>query len=465
MKFLNSLLVISVIGLCASGSFAQDAEKETAKVQQWESLRHEPNIVHTDLSKVGNIVHVKSGQSIYIDAPTELARVYVNNPANLSAFVVNPHQVLVSGKTPGLATLVISDSTGASSTYGVRIDVDVAPLQSAVESDFPMDRIHVESDAANVVLTGYVVSTDEYKAVDKLAESYGKTVFNSLRVAPPHSREVKLQVRFVEIDRSKMQQAAFNLLSLGKNIAMTGLSLSTPFQAPSISNGNGEQTISVNNPMNLLLYNTGLNLGAAIEDLESKNLLQILAEPTIYALSGHQASFISGGEFPYPMIQSGFGGQTSISVQFMPYGVRLNFEPSVLDDGTIRLHVAPEVSALDYSNEVNVAGYTIPAISERRAETYVELRSGQTFALSGLLDRQVTDSFQKMPGITSIPILGALFKAKSVQESTTDLLVLVTPTIIDPITMPQPAPDEPKPGLPYLDQQKFDTSINPKKKD
>lgn len=464
MKILNSLLAASLIGICISSSYAQDAVVN-AKGQEWASLSQEPNIVRTALGKVGNIVHIKSGESMYFDAPSDIARVYVNNPANLSAFVANPHQVLVSGKSPGLATLVISDKTGASSTYGIRVDVDVAPLQSAVESDFPMDRIHVKSDGANVVLTGYVISTDEYKAVDKLAESYGKTVFNSLRVAPPHNREVKLQVRFVEIDRSKMQQAAFNFLSLGKNIAMTGTSLSTPFQAPSISNGKSSQTVTVNNPMNLLLYNSGLNIGSAIEDLASKNLLQILAEPTIYALSGHQANFISGGEFPYPMIQSGFGGQTSISVQFMPYGVRLNFEPTVLADGTIRLHVAPEVSALDYSNEVNVAGYTIPAISERRAETYVELRSGQTFALSGLLDRQVTDSFQHMPGISSIPLLGALFKAKNTQVATTDLLVLVTPTIVDPITLPQPPPDEPIASLPYLDRQKFDASINPKKKD
>lgn len=462
MKFTKSLFTLSVIGLCALSAFAQE---EVAKVQPWNSLKSEPNIVSLDLGKVGNSIHLTAGQSLYFNSPTEIARIYVNNPSVLSAFAANPHQVLVSGKAPGTATLVISDSTGASSTYSLRVDVDVAPLQSAVENNFPMDRIMAKADGDDVVLTGYVISDDEYKAVDKLAESYGKTVFNSLRIAPPHARQVKLEVKFCEIDRTKMVQAGFNLLSLGKNIGMMGTGQSTPFQAPSISNSaSATQTIAVSNPMNLLLYNTGLNLGAAIQDLEEKNILQILAEPTINALSGHEASFLSGGEFPFPMIQPGDSGTTSISTQFMPYGVRLDFEPYVLDDGTIRLHVAPEVSALDYSNEVDVAGYTIPGIDTRRAETYVELRSGQTFALSGLLDHRLTNDYDHMPGLASIPIIGALFKSKSTDESTTDLLVLITATIVDPISEPQPAPNEPNVVKPYLDKGKFDASLNPKQK-
>jgi pilus assembly protein CpaC len=324
-----------------------------------------------------------------------------------------------------------------------------------------MDKIAASADQDNVVLTGYVISKDEYTQVDKLASSYGKGVFNSLRIAPPHERQVRLQVKFVEVDRTRMQQAGFNFLALGKTIGMTGTGQSSPFQAPSISSTSTTgQSVTVNNPMNLLLFSSGLNIGAAIEDLESKNVLQILAEPTINALSGHKARFLSGGMFPYPMVQGGTAGQTSVTVQFMPYGVKLEFEPYVLDDGTIRLHVAPEVSALDYTNEVQIAGLSIPAMATRSAETDIELRDGQTFMLSGLLDHRVTDAFQKMPGISSIPILGQLFRSKNVQSSTTDLLVIVTPTIVDPLTMPQPAPVLPKVTKPFLNNDSFDNSLN-----
>jgi pilus assembly protein CpaC len=147
----------------------------------------------------------------------------------------------------------------------------------------------------------------------------------------------------------------------------------------------------------------------------------------------------------------------------MPYGVSLNFLPVVIEDGTIRLHVAPEVSALDYTNEVSIAGYTIPAISSRKAETDIELRDGQTFALTGLLDLRLTDQFQRMPGIASLPIIGQLFKSKSGQRSSTELLVLVTAHIVDEISNPDPTPTAPKPAIPYMQPSAFDKAFPGKK--
>lgn len=457
MKRLNvfSLFVISLLSFCSVNA------QESVNTQQWQSLKTEPNSVPVEPGKVGNIYHVVVGQAIFFNTDAELTRVYVDNPLVLTAFATNPHKVLVSGKSAGTATIVLSDKDGANTSYSIRVDVNVGPLQDALESNFPMDKIAASADQDNVVLTGYVISKEEYTQVDKLASSYGKGVFNSLRIAPPHERQVRLQVKFVEVDRTRMQQAGFNFLALGKTIGMTGTGQSSPFQAPSISSTSTTgQSVTVNNPMNLLLFSSGLNIGAAIEDLESKNVLQILAEPTINALSGHKARFLSGGMFPYPMVQGGTAGQTSVTVQFMPYGVKLEFEPYVLDDGTIRLHVAPEVSALDYTNEVQIAGLSIPAMATRSAETDIELRDGQTFMLSGLLDHRVTDAFQKMPGISSIPILGQLFRSKNVQSSTTDLLVIVTPTIVDPLTMPQPAPVLPKATKPFLNNDSFDNSLN-----
>jgi pilus assembly protein CpaC len=215
--------------------------------------------------------------------------------------------------------------------------------------------------------------------------------------------------------------------------------------------------VGVSNPLNLFLYNQEFNIGLAISDLEQKQVLQILAEPTITAISGEKASFLSGGEFPFPVVQ-GTSGFTSVTVQFRPYGVKLDFTPTVNPDGSIRLKVAPEVSALDYTNEVQISGYTIPAISTRRAETDVELRSGQSFAISGLLDHRLTNALSKMPGIASIPILGEFFRSKNNTASVVELVVIVTPTIVDPLTDTTP-PVEPSMAKPNLNPKTFDRQV------
>jgi len=216
--------------------------------------------------------------------------------------------------------------------------------------------------------------------------------------------------------------------------------------------------LTLSNPLNLLYYNSGLNVGAAIEALENKQILQILAEPTITAMSGQKASFLSGGEFPFPVVQGGTGGFTSVTVQFRPYGVKLDFTPVVTPEGTIQLKVAPEVSALDYTNSVTISGYTIPALDTRRAETEVELKSGQSFAISGLLDHRTTDMLEKTPGISDIPVLGALFKSKNISHSVVELVVIVTATVVDPLSQSAP-PKEPKMAIPMLTPESFDKTL------
>jgi pilus assembly protein CpaC len=179
-------------------------------------------------------------------------------------------------------------------------------------------------------------------------------------------------------------------------------------------------------------------------------------------LSGQKASFLSGGEFPFPVVQGSSGGLTSITIQFRPYGVKLDFTPLVKGDGTIQLKVAPEVSALDYTNAVTISGYTIPALSTRRAETEVELRDGQSFAISGLLDHRTTDIFNKMPGIGDVPVLGQLFHSKSVNHSEVELMVVVTPTIVDPLS-DATSPTLPKLPVPLLDPAQFDQKTGKRK--
>ena len=178
-------------------------------------------------------------------------------------------------------------------------------------------------------------------------------------------------------------------------------------------------------------------------------------------MNGEKASFLAGGEFPYPVVQGSNGG-TSVTIQFRPYGVRLDFMPIVLPDGTIQLKVAPEVSALDYTNSVSISGYVVPAISTRRAETQVELKTDQSFMISGLLDSRTTDQLSKIPGIGDIPILGNFFKSKGVQKSVTELAVIITPTLVDPLTENLPKPSEPNLPIPQITDSKFDKGIVPK---
>ncbi len=196
--------------------------------------------------------------------------------------------------------------------------------------------------------------------------------------------------------------------------------------------------------MNLFYFNTDLNLGVTLKDLQNKGVLEILAEPTLMTIHGQPARFLAGGEFPYPVVQpSGGGGVTSVTIQFKQYGVKLDFTPFVNPDGTIRLKVLPEVSALDYTNQVVVAGYTLPAISTRKAETEIELRDGQSFGISGLLDHRTTEQLSKIPGIGDIPILGQLFRSKNLNHSVMELIVIATPTIVDPLNGPTKPPAQP----------------------
>ncbi|HKO20424.1 MAG TPA: hypothetical protein VJU82_16215, partial [Acidobacteriaceae bacterium] len=273
-------------------------------------------------------------------------------------------------------------------------------------------------------------------------------------IAPVHDKQVELKLRIVEVDRTKLDQLDINVFAGGR----TAIATSTgQFGGAAVGEG---ATVSVSDPLNLFLYNAKLNVGATIRDLEQKQVLQVLAEPTLSTMSGVPARFLSGGEFPFPVVQSGTGNSSAITIQFRPYGVKVDFTPTVNADGTIHLKLAPEVSTLDYSNSVSVSGFTIPALSTRRAETDVEIRDGQSFVVSGLLDHRTTEIMSKMPGISDVPILGQLFRSKNVNHSVLELVVIVTARVIDPL----------KPGaldqattptfvVPNMDQQQFDHGI------
>ncbi len=323
------------------------------------------------------------------------------------------------------------------------------------------------------MVTGAASTKEVADRVLAIAQTQSKSVVNLLAVLQISSGgQVLLQVRFAEVDRIAIQQLGINFLSTGA--ANTPGAVSTgQFSPPSVGTLRGSipgaiagttTTFTLGDLLNIFLFRPDLNLGVTIRALQSNNVLQILAEPNLLALNGREASFLAGGEFPFPVVQSG-AGQNAVTITFKEFGVRLKFTPSILSDGTIRLKVAPEVSALDFTNALTVSGFLIPALSTRRAETEIELRDGQSFAIAGLIDNRLTDNASKIPGLGDIPIIGKLFRSKSVNKSRTELLVMVTPKLVKPLA-PGQVPTMPDFKKPLLDKDKFDgkTGETPPKK-
>ncbi len=420
-----------------------------------------PGALEASTSLIGDSIHLVVGQSMFINTRERLRRIYVSNPDVLDSMTSSPTQIVVTAKAPGVTSLILWDELGQTQSYAVTTDMDVRDLQHAIKAAFPLDTIDVAGRQDQVALTGEVTNPADVDAAVKLATLYSKTVTNSLLIAPQHTPQVRLKVRVVEIDRSRAQQLGFNVFGTGKNSfsSSTGqYPVVGVLAGQTVSSGSTSSILSINSLLNLFYYNQNLGLGGAIQALINNQILQILAEPTLTAVSGQTASFLSGGEFPFPVIQGASSGFTSVTIQFRPYGVKLDFTPNVLPDGTIQMKVAPEVSALDYTNAVEISGYTVPALSTRRAQTEVELKSGQSFTISGLLDNRTTDILQKVPGIGDIPILGKFFQSKSQTHSVVELAVIVTPTLVDPLSE-NPSATQPKMVVPFLDDQKFDKGM------
>jgi pilus assembly protein CpaC len=411
----------------------------------------------TSTEFINRPLHLMVGRSMFIKTASRLKRVYVSNPAVLDSFTSSPHQIVITAKDAGVSSLILWDEAGQSTTYLLFSDLDVGNLQNEIHRVLPNDNIAVEAQQDRIALSGTALGAASVDAAVKLAGLYSKNVVNYLIVNEPHIQQVRLKVQIIEIDRSKLAQFGINIFSYGKNQSNSTTGQFPATQTYTPGTGGQPATLTQNNPLNLSFYNFGINLGLTIQDLQNKQIAQILAEPTITTLSGQKGSFLAGGEFPFPVIQGSSGGLTSITIQFRPYGVKLDFTPVVNGDRTIQLKVAPEVSALDFTNAVTISGYTIPAISTRRAETQVELRDGQSFAISGLLDRRTTDIFNKMPGIGDVPVLGQLFRSKNVNHSTVELMVVVTPSIVDPLH-DSSVPAIPSLPVPLLDPAQFDKS-------
>ncbi len=412
-------------------------------------------------------LHIQVGRSVVISTQARLRRILVSNQNVLETATITPTQVAVTAKAPGSSSLVMWDETGHARILDVYADVDVTTFRDTLRQMFPGEPIQAEADEGRIVLTGTVSNKAAADEAARMAANFSKEVINSLIVAPaPHGKQLMLKVRFAEVNRRKLDALGINILSTGA--ANTPGVISTqqfsPFTASSVTGTIGaglrgaQTTLNASDLLNIFLFRPDLNLGVTIKALQQKNVLQILAEPNLMARSGEPARFIAGGEFPFPVVQAG-GGTNAITIQFRPFGIRLDFTGTVGADNVIRLKVAPEVSSLDFANALTISGFNVPALSTRRAETEIELRDGQSFGIAGLLNQTTTAQFNKIPGIGDIPIIGYLFKSKQLDRSDTELLVLVTPTIVDPLggaVTPLAAPTMP---IENLQPQTFDRSV------
>lgn len=412
-------------------------------------------------------LRVLVGKSILINTTERIKRVSVTDPGVADPIVVAPTQILVHGRSAGEVSLLIWDELERSRSFDLRVDVDVSAAAEEERRVFPDEQITVTPSRSAIVLSGHVSTEDVSKRAGMIAEAYSKNVVNVLTFGPVGAQEVLLQVKFAEVDRTAALNLGINAFTpltgnttgtvstgqFGGSTISTTTSTTTGVGGTSItSTAPTPPIVNVSNPLNLFLFRTDLNFGATIEALQQKSLLQILAEPNLIAVNGKEASFLAGGQFPFPVVQPG-QGFTAVTIAFKEFGVKLNFTPVIMPNGNIHLKVAPEVSTLDFADALTISGFTVPALSTRKAETEFELQDGQSFVIAGLIDNRLTDIVDKVPGLGDIPILGNLFKSKSLQKSKSELMVLCTVHRISPTSQPPAGPATPKP---YLDQDKFD---------
>ena len=376
-----------------------------------------------------NSVRILAGRSAIVDVGAPIARVSLTSNDVADAMVTTPSQLLVNGKVPGTISMFVWDRGGSLRRYEVSVGRDLSQLSAQVGELFPSERIEVHNNGKNVVLAGVVSNKDIAEKAVSVAAGYVEKkddVVNLLQVSPSQGNQVLLRVRFAEVSRQAMTELGLSLAANGyKDGRWYGRSTTQQFAAPQWDE-DGKFVFS--DFLNLFLFDSKNQLAGVLKALQTRGLFQSLAEPNLVAESGKEASFLAGGEIPVPVAQ-GSGTNIGISILWKEFGIRLNFTPEV-NQNRVHLKVKPEVSTLDYTNAVTLDGFRIPALTTRRTETQLELQDGQTFAIAGLMNNQMTSSLQKIPGIGDIPVLGNLFKSKAAKKDQTELVVMITPEIL-----------------------------------
>jgi pilus assembly protein CpaC len=403
-------------------------------------------------------VTIPVNKSVTLLMPAPFSSAVVGAPEIADAMPMTDRTLLIQAKKIGNTNISVFNSNARLiKVVEVQVTLNTGNLQSQIRALTRDPGIRVSSDNGQVVLSGVARNAANADQAFNLAKSWAQNgaVINAIRVASP--QQVMLKVRFLEVDRNAGRELGINInavngsgtrgvsTGLGQVSATnptitgsggTGTPLSTTsvlqplFQATGTLVGNG-----VGAPFGTVLaqiVNNGVQIDTLVTALETKNLLRRLAEPNLVALSGQVASFEAGGQIPVPIaVTSGIGIATP-TIEFKDFGVLLKFRPTVLGDGIINLSINPEVSELDFTNAVTISGTTIPALTRRTATTTVELRDGQSFAIAGLLQADNSRDISQVPWLGSVPVLGTLFRSSAFQKQETDLVIIVTPHLVQP---------------------------------
>ena len=413
-------------------------------------VRSSPQAQTVALAETPRELAITAGKSVLVESDAPVERVSVGLGDFAVATAISAHEILIDGKTPGETSLIVWQEGGKKLFFDVQVQASnflsqsrLHAVEREIKAEMPDQNVDVTVDNDMVFLRGSVKDVTAADRAVAIASTLGKTV-NLLYVeVPAAAPQILLKLKFASVDRSLSTQLGMNILSTGATNTIGSLTTKqfSPSAPPQLQTSNPSVSTTLADALNLFFFRPDLNLGATIQALQVQGLLQVLAEPNILAQNGKQASFLAGGEFPFPTVQSaGSSGTPTVSIQFREFGVRLSFIPEMTPRGTIDLRVAPEVSALDFTNGLSVSGFNVPALTTRKLNTEVELSDGQSFAIGGLLDNRTTDTLEKIPFIGEIPVLGKLFRSKSVSKQNTELIVIVTPEIVHPVPAGQAVP-------------------------
>jgi pilus assembly protein CpaC len=389
-------------------------------------------------------VLVTAGRSTVVATDFSVTRIAITNPEVADAVVVQPREILVDGKKAGTVSLIVW-SSDQRKQYDIVVEPAITTLEQQLQSLFPGEDITVSVSEEAIVLSGQVSSTNVMlRAAEIATASASKNkIINMLQVpGGTESQQVMLQVRFAEVNRRALTELGVSLFSTRRDF--TARSTTQQFAAP-VFDDEKPGGLVFSDFLNLFFFNKKEGIGGVLRALQSRGGFQSLAEPNLIAYNGQEASFLAGGEFPVPVVQ---GATNAVTVLFKEFGIRLNFKPTIAGD-VIRLKVRPEVSALDFANGITLQGFRIPALTTRRAETDVELRDGQSFAIAGLLDNIRQDDAAAIPILSKLPIIGALFRSKAQRSEETELMVLITPRLVRPLN-PDEVPPLPTSIRPFI---------------
>ncbi len=392
-------------------------------------------------------ISIEVGRSYRYESPWSIAGVSLTDPAVADVQVLTPQLAMFTGTHPGITDALLWGEAGESRSFRVEVRIDLEPIGADLRALFPGADLQVTGSRSGIVVSGRLARADDAPRLKSYLEGLGFTAIDATRL--PGVQQVQLKVKIAEVSRTALR-------TLGANAFVTdddffAGSVIGPSGGPinPVSIGPPEGASAMGDTPFVFTQEVGVSPGVTLfggfpqEDLEifvqalvENQYMRVLAEPTLVALSGEEASFLAGGEFPIPVVQGagGTGGGTSITIEFKEFGVGLKFRPTVLGEGQIQLTVQSEVSDISDIGSVEIEGFQVPSISTRRAQTTLELGSGQTFAMAGLLRETVNAQNARIPGLGSLPLIGALFRSVRYRTGETELLVLVTAALVEPLS-------------------------------